>query len=522
MAKQQGGIQLSRRDLLRWSAISGLAALHSSNAASQPSPLAKPNILFLMSDQHRGDCMGAAGNSAAHTPNLDRLAREGALFENAYSTTPTCTPARTALLTGLAPWRHGMLGYGRVGEGYSIEMPQALRDAGYYTCGIGKMHWHPQRNPHGFHKLILDESGRELTVDFRSDYRAWLASVAPHVDPDITGLTFNDYRAWPYKLPEEYHPTRWTGDVAANFISAYQRPEPFFLKVSFARPHSPYDPPQRWWDRYRDSALPGARVGRWASKFAPRSDESPNIWHGDMGPEQVRTSRQGYYGAVSFIDEQIGRILSALEQTGQLENTLILYTSDHGDMTGDHHLWRKSYAYEPSANIPMIIRWPNGALSNERGRTIAQPVEIRDILPTFLDAARASGAEGLDGTSLLSLIADKRTKWRDAIDLEHDVCYDASNHWTAMTDGRSKYIFHAQTGEEQFFDLRDDPYELVDLAADGGSKRRVNEWRDRMIEHLAERGEPFVVNGKLGARPESYLYSPNWPGCKCHGTARRA
>jgi arylsulfatase A-like enzyme len=263
-------------------------------------------------------------------------------------------------------------------------------------------------------------------------------------------------------------------------------------------------------------------VGRWASKYAPRSDDSPNIWHGDVGGEQIRTSRQGYFGSVSFVDEQIGRILAALEQSGQLENTLILYTSDHGDMTGDHHLWRKSYAYEASASIPMIVRWPKDTLSDERGRAISQPVEIRDILPTFMDVARAPGADTLDGKSLLGLVADRRAKWRDAIDLEHDICYDASNHWTAMTDGRTKYIFHAATGEEQFFDLRDDPYELHDLVVDGGAKRRVSEWRDRMIEHLAERGEPFVVNGKLGVRPESYLYSPNWPGCKCHGTARRA
>ena len=136
-----------------------------------------------MSDQHRGDCLGADGNSAIQTPNLDRLAAGGVRFRCAYSSTPTCTPARAALLTGMSPWQHGMLGYGQVAEHYSVELPRLLRDIGYYTLGIGKMHWTPQRTLHGFHRTILDESGREESPGFRSDYRSWLFSEAPDADP---------------------------------------------------------------------------------------------------------------------------------------------------------------------------------------------------------------------------------------------------------------------------------------------------------------------------------------------------
>ncbi|NUM56838.1 MAG: arylsulfatase [Candidatus Hydrogenedentes bacterium] len=515
------GTTLNRRTMLKLSAAAAAGATQTAAAhGALPKP-SKPNVLLLMSDQHRADCMGCSGNSAAYTPNLDRLANEGARFTNMYSTTPTCTPARNALLTGLAPWRHGMLGYGRIGEGYAVEMPQAMRDAGYYTLGIGKMHWHPQRHLHGFHRTILDESGREASIDFRSDYRAWLMSNYPTINPDVTGLTFNDHRAWPYKLPEEVHPTRWTGDTAVNFIDTYNEPQPFFMKVSFARPHSPYDPPQRIWDMYNDVDLPKAQVGAWAAKYAKPSDNFPDHWHGDLGADQVRTSRQGYYGAVTFVDEQIGRIVAALERRKMLDNTLILYISDHGDMTGDHHLWRKSYAYEASAKVPLVVRWPDGTLSDRRGVTLEHPVEIRDMLPTMLDAAGDETVRSqFDGSSILPLLADSRAEWRDAIDLEHDICYNASNHWTGMTDGRWKYIFHAPTGESQLFNLRDDPHELHDLAADAGYTRRGREWRDRLIEHLSERGEPFVINGDLGVQPNSFLYSPNWPGCKCHGKER--
>ncbi len=471
----------------------------------------RPNILFLMTDQHRGDCLGADGNTVIHTPNLDRIARDGACFQRAYSSTPTCTPARAALLTGQSPWSHGMLGYSKVAQSYPVEMPQLLREAGYYTLGIGKMHWAPQRSLHGFHRTILDESGREQSVDFRSDYRSWFASVAPALDPDATGVGWNDYRAAVYALPEALHPTRWTADVAVNFLEGYQDAAPFFLKVSFARPHSPYDPPQRWMDYYEDANLPEPVIGDWAERYRERSDDSYTIWHGDLGAEQARHSRQGYYGAVSFIDEQIGRILEALEKRGRLDNTLILFTSDHGDMTGDHHLWRKSYAYEASARIPMLLRWPEG-FGGQRGQYLAQPVEIRDILPTFLDAADAPIPESVEGASMLGLTRGDTDNWREYIDLEHDRCYHARNHWNALTDGRMKYIFNAYDGEEQLFDLETDRGETTDLAAHAKHGEQLRLWRNRMIEHLEPRGDAWVKNGRLALRPERMLHSPNYPG----------
>jgi choline-sulfatase len=484
-----------------------LAAPALLSAQSRPS---RPNILFLMADQHRADCVGAAGNQVIRTPNLDRLAREGVLFDNAYSSTPTCTPARTALLTGLSPWNHGMLGMTNMALRYPIEMPRAMGEAGYHTTGIGKMHYYPHRNTHGFHTLLLDESGRAQSPDYRSDYRSWFWSEAPNLDPDATGIGWNDHRAKTYVLPERLHPTTWTASTAVKFLESYQRPEPFFAKISFARPHSPYDPPERFMRQYESAELPAARVGKWASRYAPRSSDANDLWHGDLGPKQVRHSRQGYYGSVSFVDEQIGRVLEALERRGWLENTLILYTADHGDMTGDHHLWRKSYAYEASARIPMIVRWPKGMISADRGRRLAQPVEIRDILPTFLNVADAS-RDGLDGRSLMPLVNGKTDGWREVIDLEHNVCYSTDNHWNALTDGRMKYIFHAKSGEEQLFDLSTDRAELNDLAGDVSRSADLRKWRGRMIEHLAVRGEQWVSGGKLALRPNSMMTGANFP-----------
>jgi arylsulfatase A-like enzyme len=374
---------MDRREFMKAAAATVAAGRPARAAAAR-----RPNLLLLMADQHRGDCLGVAGNKAIATPNLDRIAAEGVRFACAYSSTPTCTPARSALLTGLSPWHHGLLGYGDMAQRYPVEMPRALAEAGYYTIVIGKAHFHPQRNAHGFHRMVLDESGRAEAPEFRSDYRSWFWSVAPALDPDATGIGWNDYRAKSYALPERLHPTVWTGDCAVEFVSHYDRPEPFFLNVSFARPHSPYDPPERLMKRYAQAALPAVAVGDWASLYAQPSDASFDIWHGDLGAAQVRSSRQGYYGSVTFIDEQIGRILEALGTSGWLDDTLILYTADHGDMLGDHHLWRKSYAYQGSAHIPMLLRWPAG-LGGVRGRESRQPVELRDVLPTMLEAAAA-------------------------------------------------------------------------------------------------------------------------------------
>ncbi len=389
-----------------------------------------------------------------------------------------------------------MLGYGVVAERYPLEMPRLLRNSGYYTIGIGKMHWTPPRALHGFHQTVLDEHtpmdaqsagqrGAAHFNDFRSDYESWFYTQAPDLNPYSTGLGWNDYRAKAYALPENLHPTVWTGDTAVRFLHSYRRAEPFFLKVSFIRPHSPYDPPERLLRLYRDAAIPSANVGAWAARYERRSDSGNEPWHGNFGPQLVRESRQGYYGSVTHVDEQIGRILEALASRKLLEETLILMTADHGDMLGDHNLWRKSYAYESSARIPMIVRWPQGLIPAPRGRVLDQPVEIRDVLPTMLDAAGAAIPEAVEGRSMLDLIRRPDARWREWIDLEHDVCYSPDNHWNAATDGRRKYIFHARTGEEQFFDLESDPAELKDLSSDENRTGELRLWQSRLTEHLA-------------------------------------
>lgn len=510
---QRHSFEMTRRAFLRNTALFSTAVAFSTDTAlSSQKSNPKPNILYLMTDQHRGDCMGCAGNKVIITPHLDSIAKEGVLFSNAYTSTPSCTPARTAILTGLSPWHHGMLGYGRVADEYPFELPGALRNAGCYLFGIGKMHWYPQRKLRGYHGILLDESGRAETPGFTSDYRLWFKEQAPNLNPDATGIGWNDYRAKAYVLPERLHPTKWMADRAVEFIEEYNRPGPFLLKVSFARPHSPYDPPKRFIDMYREDDMPAPYIGDWAARHAEHKDPpKPGLWHGDLGIPQAKKSRRAYYGSVTFIDEQIGRILSALKKRNMYDNTLIIVFSDHGDMLGDHHLWRKTYAYEGSAKIPMLLRWPKSmGLNNQRGNILTQPVELRDVLPTLLDAAGAPVPAHLDGKSMLNLVRGKTKNWRPFIDMEHSMCYN-KDHWNALTDGKFKYIYYAYDGREQLFDLVNDPGELHDLAPESAHKGVLLEWRLNMVKHLSQRGEQFVSNGKLALRKRRLLYSPNHP-----------
>ena len=510
---QRHSSEITRRAFLKSTAlVSAGIAFIADTTFSVPKTKQKPNILYLMTDQHRADCLGCAGNKIIKTPYLDSIAKDGVLFSKAYTSTPSCTPARSAILTGLSPWHHGMLGYGRVADKYPFELPQALRNAGYYLFGIGKMHWYPQKKLRGYHGIVLDESGRAETPGFVSDYRLWFKQQAPGLNPDATGIGWNDYRAKAYVLPERLHPTRWTADRAVDFIEKYNRPDPFLLKVSFARPHSPYDPPKRFIDMYSEDDMPRPYVGSWAARYAGHKDPpNPSLWHGDLGVQQAKKSRRGYYGSVTFIDEQIGRILAALKKRSLYDNTLIIVFSDHGDMLGAHHLWRKTYAYEGSANIPMLLRWPKSmGMDHQRGKTLPQPVELRDVLPTFLDAAEAPIPNHLDGKSMLELVRGNTKNWRPFIDLEHSMCYN-KDHWNALTDGRFKYIYYAYDGREQLFDLENDPYELNDLAAESAHKSVLLQRRQRMVEHLSERGEQFVSNGKLVIRKKRLLYSTHYP-----------
>lgn len=495
-------------------ALSGVCAALTPLAAQQ-----QPHIILLMSDQHRGDALHCMGNPSVISPHLDALAQDGTLFTNGYVSTPSSTPGRAGLLTGLSPWHHGMLGYGRVAEQYRYEMPRMLRELDYYTFGIGKMHWFPQKTRHGFHATLVDESGRVESDEFISDYRLWFQLQAPGLNPDATGIGWNDHGSGVYQLPERLHPTVWTGETACELIRNYRNGEqPLFLKVSFARPHSPYDPPKRLLDEYAQREVPAPWVGEWCQDKAYAQQVDPTTASkdapfGNFGEAYAQESRRHYYANVTFIDEEIGKLIQLLKEKGMYDNALICYVSDHGDMLGDHHHWRKTYPYEGSTHIPYLVKWPSN-YHFAKGEKREQPVELRDLLPTFLEVAGGKVPDDMDGMSLLKLMNGEGAAWRKYIDLEHATCYSADNYWCALTDGRVKYVWRFHTGEEELFDLSKDPHELKNMVGNKAYKKKLNELRQAMVLHLSERGEEFVKDGRLQVLKRTVLYSPLFPDDK--------
>lgn len=516
---------MKRRAFLKSSLLAGAGVgfNHSAQSAAslneqnkeQKEMKKKPHVIFIMTDQHRGDALGCMGNKAVISPNLDKLAAEGTLFVNGYSSAPSSTPGRAGLLTGLSPWHHGMLGYGRMAEQYKYEMPQMLRNLGYFTFGVGKMHWFPQKALHGFHATLIDESGRVESKDFISDYREWFQLNAPGKNPDLTGIGWNDHGAGIYKLEERLHPTTWTGQTACELIRNYDNDKPLFLKVSFARPHSPYDPPKRYLDMYKNTEIPKPFIGDWCGRYAERFDPekvASDAPFGNFGDEYAVNSRRHYYANITFIDDQIGQIIAALKEKGMYDDAVICFTADHGDMLGDHYHWRKTYPYEGSAHIPYIVKWPSYVDKIvPAGTKIEQPVELRDFLPTFIDLAGGAVPPDMDGSSLLKLVQGRGNEWRKYIDMEHATCYSADNYWCALTDGKLKYVWNLHNGKEQLFDLAKDPGELVDCSSKPKYGKQLKELREEMVKHLSERGEAFVKDGKLMTLEKTMLYSPNFP-----------
>ncbi len=574
-----------------------------------------PHVLLLMTDQQRVDSLTAyrAGTRAPDgrslTPNLDRLARDGARFTSAYSSTPTCTPARLALTTGRSPWSHTLLGYvdtvpGKL-PGSFVRLGDAMAANGYATAAIGKLHYGGGAT-HGFEHVDLYDGarsvgsckGRQAHLGGRRRLRdaaarlpragargagfgAWFrqrmyedgrkkqkqgvlaARDAQKVDCTgfaLNGLSWNSWQAAPWPYSERTHPTVFVGDRASAFLKRYARNEtrPLFLFVSFHRPHPPFDPPRRLFKAFANaSRLPARAVGAWATEWWPRHGKprstTREMWTGDVDSGAQARARRAYYASVAHVDEQIGVVLGAWRalphsaDDGAGLGGVVLFLSDHGEMLGDHLLFRKGYAYEGSARVPLLVRWPAAFaphIATPRGGAVSAPVEIRDILPTLLDAAQGAtprarqplehtrGGGLMDGRSLFELLrggsnasraaqrgrvppaggalprlaplelGEPAPPWREWIGLEHDQVYDSSVHWSALTDGRVKYIYHAFSGREQLFDLARDPNEMADLAAAPAHAATLKLWRSRLIAQFeAEgRGSLYVRRGHLAQR----------------------
>jgi len=227
---------------------------------------------------------------------------------------------------------------------------------------------------------------------------------------------------------------------------------------------------------------------------------NPNAWKGYLPERLQRRAQIGYYACITQIDQQIGRLLEQMRRMGLLKNTLVIITADHGEMLGDHNLWRKSYAYEGSARIPFVIRFPDD-VDWPTGRVHDHVVGLQDVMPTVLDAAGIEIPDTVEGQSLLPILKGESDSFRPYIHGEHFECYAEENAMHYLTDGKEKFIWYPPTGEEQFFNLTTDPQEKHDLTKADGNEERVAVWRQRLVDKLAARPDGFSDGERLITKP---------------------
>jgi arylsulfatase A-like enzyme len=453
---------------------------------------ARPNIIFINTDQQRGDCLSVEGHPVLLTPNMDGIAAEGVRFSHFYSGCPTCIATRRSMLSGQTAQRHGMVGYaGGIEWDAPPTLPGVLGENGYQTRLIGRsMHQHPPRKRYGF-----DEMETECHMG-ASDYSEWLRDVGP-LDAGgwfAGGVMHNDWTARPWPFDDHLHFTNWVITRSLRFLERRDPSGPYFLTIGFIAPHPPLQPPAFYFERYLRTGVPDPVIGDWAvpPEFGAQRGDHVAPSEVELTGEALLSARAGYYGLINHVDDQLRRLLNPVIGLGRdlKRDTIVVFTSDHGEMLGDHHMWRKSRAYEPSARVPFLVRAPE-QFGLRAASVVDEPCTHADIMPTLLEMAGVSVPETCNGRSLLPLMRGESVAWRDFVHIEH-----VPEHH-GLTDGREKFIWDPKDGSEQFFDLTDDPTECRNRIADAAFAERVEVWRSRLIDELRDRPEGFVDGDRL-------------------------
>jgi arylsulfatase len=425
----------------------------------------RPNVLLLYTDQQRWDTIRAGGNTFIHTPNLDRLAREGALFHRCYCNSPVCMPSRQSMLSGTYPSVNGCTDNGIEFDPNRLTLQEVLSTYGYTTANLGKLHFknhsnrdHREVHPQfGFDHLVLsDEPGC-----YPDAYMKWVEERAPQwleqcriaLPPAFAGPSNNAPDRDPVKpylfgAPEDLTHSAFVADETISFIQQQTTGKPWFAIAGFYAPHCPFNPPVRFVKQLDPAEMP-----------LPKFDQSggPFPWdgvHRALTDAQWQKVKTYYYALISHVDDQVGKILDALEAAGQMEDTLILFTSDHGEHLGDHGIMSKGPpGLDSCARVPLLVRYPQKV---EEGMQYDELVESTDITSTIVDYCGIQIPPQFQGRSLRALLEGKEFEPRTSAFIELKSPFQ--NSWKAIRTDRYKYCIN-QNGWELLYDLHEDPYE---------------------------------------------------------------
>jgi arylsulfatase A-like enzyme len=470
----------------------------------------RPNILLIYTDQQRWDTLNSSGNPTIHTPNLDALAREGVTFDHHFVQHPLCMPSRVSMLTGQYPATLGITHMGVPVPPDTVTLPRLLHSYGYRTANFGKLHFQPHANrdhraPHpayGFDELaVSDEPGVYMDA-----YRAWVRhklrqsgrdmaqldrlsvglpparhiwqQVMDHPDPvshPSTGERDDFTGAIPFPADDDLTHSAFVADQAIDFIRRQTGDQPFLCIAGFFAPHAPWVVPQTYLDQYDRDALP---LPNYPQDVNAQRPADPAARFSDA---QLRSAKHGYYAMISEVDHYVGSILSTLAAQNFADNTIVVFTSDHGEWLGDHLRYGKGYpGDDATSRTPLIIHAPGGTAHRQPYSGI---VEAVDIVPTLLDLAAIQAPSHLQGRSLAPVIFGQPDTGRSSALME-------ATGWKALRTNRFRYLLH-EDGSEMLWDLTRDPGEYHDVAGEAAYADDLAECRNLLLQRLLVRERPL-------------------------------
>jgi arylsulfatase A-like enzyme len=464
----------------------------------------RPNVLFLFTDQERRDVVAPEG-PPVETPNIDRLRRSGTWFDRAYTPTSICTSARASLLTGLYPHAHGMLNNSHEADAIRTELPddvptfgERLAEAGYRNTYVGKWHVGRTRGPASFgfdylggsdeHHDDLDERYRRYreSLDADTDDERLTDTVSVEVGDEETVVSGTT------SLPPEATRTYFLAELTVEAIRRQTSADgPFFHRTDFVGPHHPYVVPEPYASMYDPDDIDPWPSYAETFEGKPQAHENYRHYRGvaDFDWDTWARAVAKYFGFVTFIDDQVGRILDALEDAGLDEETAVVHASDHGDFTGSHRQFNKGpLMYEQTYRIPLVVRRPDA-------ETPAQSdafVRLHDLMPTFLEWADAPVPEGIHARSLDPLLSgEAASSWPDSVYAQyHGDEFGLYSQRMVRTD-RYKFVYNGPDRNE-LYDLREDPHELRNLADHPHYEAERRALQDRLVQWMEEVDDPLV------------------------------
>ncbi len=444
-----------------------------SRAQAQASADEQPvNVLFIMSDQHNVRAMECSGNSEVKTPVLDRLAQDGVRFSNAFCQTGQCCPSRYTIWTGRYAHSHGCRWNNVIEPLKEVTVGEVFKQAGYATATIGKHHMMHSPKKHGF-DLVVDQPEYRAFLE-KEGQPPMLRSVDKMEQPSTayTGIS---------RAPNKYHPSGFWAAQTIEFLKA-NRDKPFCAWLSFYGPHTPIIPSERWAAMYdpEEITLPENNPCRLTSY--PRMMDQAQKQFQAVTADQHREILARYYGFVSQIDYNIGLVLAELERLGLAENTIVVYTADHGEMAAEQGTWTKfTLNYDGTVHIPMMIRMP-GVLP--KGVVVDELVGLVDLLPTLCEVTGQPVPKKVQGTSLLSLAQGKPVEWRDVIFSEIGYPGRAAGRCVLARTHSHALIQHENFGQPyvELFDLTKDPWQTKNVAGEEGSAATLGSLKQAIVE----------------------------------------